>query len=110
MTNLTRGGVAYNLDSSPYRYSVDYPKRCITFVFSSDFYKSSFIQRLNKNRERINQSLSNRFGFKIEQDILCDIKLYTSIEKRGFLIYQNGERFECLNSLTLDGENLTTNA
>ena len=109
MSNLTRGGVAYNLTESPYRYNVDYPSQqnSITFVFSSEFYRGIFIKKLQGNRKTINQSLSKRFGFEMEHNILCDIKLYTSIEKRGFLIYQNGEKFECQKSIRLDGSNLT---
>lgn len=107
MSELTRGGVAYNFDASPYRYNVDYGSKSITFVFSSEFYLNNFIRKLKSNREKINQSLSKRFGFMVEHNILCDIKLYTSIEKRGFLLYKNGERFECLNTIILDGVILT---
>lgn len=109
MNELTRGGVAYNLAESPYRFNVDYSSRStsITFVFSSDFYRKNFIRKMAGNRKKINASLSNRFGFSIENHVLCDMKLYCSIEKRGFLIYQNGERFECPKSIKLDGNNLT---
>ena len=107
MEGLTRKGVAYDFNISPYRYNVDYGVSSTTFVFSSTFYMNSFIERMKSNREKINKSLSNRFGFDISNNLLCDLKLYSSIEKRGFLIYQNGERIECLNDLTLDGGNLT---
>lgn len=107
MSNLTRNGVAYNLPDSPYRYNVDYGSHSITFVFSSNLYLRNFTRKLQGNRKAINLSLSNRFGFSIENNVLCDMKLYCSIEKRGFLIYQNGERFECLKSIRLDGSNLT---
>lgn len=107
MSDLTRNGVAYNLDVSPYRYNVDYRNCRITFCFSSGFYLENFTSRLKAHREKLNKSLSNRFGFNYENDVLCDIKLYTSIEKRGFLLYQNGERFECLDAITLNGETLT---
>ena len=106
MSELTRGGVAYNLDVSPYRYNVDYKNSTVTFCFSSSFYQDNFIRKLKTNREKINKSLSNRFGFNFENNVLCDMKLYTSIEKRGFLLYQNGERFECLSTITLDGETM----
>lgn len=107
MSSITRGGVAYNFDESPYRYNVSYKNdSSITFVFSSEFYRGNFIRKFKGNRKSINDSLSNRFGLKVEQNVLCDLKLYTSIEKRGFLIYQNGERIECLKSIRLDGESL----
>lgn len=108
MSNLTRDGIALNLPDSPYRYNVDYASQSITFVFSSNLYLRNFIRRLQGNRETINLSLSNRFGYRIENNVLCDLKLYCSIEKRGFLIYQNGERFECPRSIKLDGNHLTT--
>lgn len=108
--SVTRGGVAYKLEESPYRYNVNYDSQSssITYVFSSDFYRNNFIKKFRENRKIINKSLSNRFGFDIENNVLCDLKLYTSIEKRGFLIYQNGDRIECLKSTTLDGNNLIT--
>lgn len=108
MSNLTRYGIAYNLPDSPYRYNVEYGSHSITFVFSSQLYMRNFIKKLQSNRKTINLSLSNRFGFSIENNVLCDMKLYCSIEKRGFLIYQNGERFECPRSIKLDGNHLTT--
>lgn len=108
MENLTRGGVAYNFDVSPYRYNVCYDDDVsITYVFSSNLYRNNFIKHMNVNRRKINKSLSNRFNFEICLDVLCDLRLYTSIEKRGFLIYQNGERFECLSNLILDGCSVT---
>ena len=108
MSNLTRGGVAYDFNMSPYRYNVDYGYSSITYVFSSNYYLGNFVDRMKSNRDKINQSLSRRFGFTVNNDILCDLKLYSSIEKRGFLIYKDGERFECLSTITLDGVNLTT--
>ena len=116
-SNLTRGGIAYDFVNSPYRYNVIYedgknfPENItgnnITFVFSSKLYRGKFIKEYKSNRKKINNSLSNRFGFSVEFNILADLKLYCSIEKRGFLIYQNGEAFECLNSIILDGEKMT---
>lgn len=107
--SLTRNGVANDIRLSPYKLKVYYTKSCyLIFSFSSELYKSKFEERLAENREKINSSLSNRFGFDIENNVLCDIKLYTSIEKRGFLIKDNKEGFECLKSLKLDGKRLTT--
>lgn len=107
MENLTRRGIAYDFNESPYRYQVDYgDSSFITYVFSSDFYRNNFIKKLNINRGKINFSLSNRFGFDVKCNLLCDLKLYASIEKRGFLIYKDGERIECLSNLILDGENV----
>lgn len=114
-SNLTRGGVACDFKSSPYRYCLTYDRSrkitdigdSVTYVFSSRLYRDKFIKQYKSNRKKINESLSNRFGFSVEFNILADLKLYGSIEKRGFLIYQNGEAFECLNSIILDGEKMT---
>lgn len=105
---LTRDGVARDFKLSPYRHKINYNKNSyVIYVFSSELYKGKFVERLEDNREKINGSLTNRFGFKINNDVLCDIKLYSSIEKRGFLIKTNKEGFECLDDITLSGKNLT---
>ena len=69
------------------------------------FYKLKFISKQKDNREKINLSLTNRFGFEIKNNLLCDLKLYAQIEKRGFLIFNaEGEMFECRKSIALDGQ------
>lgn len=106
---LTRHGVAYDLNISPHRLEVPYEKEgvTLTYVFSSELYRSKFYEGFLDNREKINASLSNRFGFQIENDLLCDIKLYTMIEKRGFLILKGEDKIVCLENIILDGHNLT---
>ena len=106
---LTKSGVAYDLTISPHKYKVIYDNNeVLIFTFSSKLYLSKFNDKLNEHREKVNQSLSKRFGFEVEYNQLCDIKLYSSIEKRGFLIDNTKERFECLSTIKLDGNNLTT--
>lgn len=107
MSKLTRNNIAYDLNISPHTLKIEYPDNTIEFVFSSQLYVEKFASKYKENREKINQSLSNRFGFHITNDILADLKLYITIEKRGFLIYKDGIKFECLNDITLDGLNLT---
>ena len=87
---------------------ITYGDEDITFVFSSELYKSKFAARLQENRESINKSLSNRFGVNIICDKIADLRLYQSIEKRGFLIYKGLVKFECLNDITLNGLKLTS--
>lgn len=107
MSKLTRNNIAYDLNISPHDLKIEYPDTTIRFVFSSQLYVEKFAEKYKENRSKINQSLSNRFGFTIKNDILADLKLYITIEKRGFLIYKDGIKFECLNDITLDGLNLT---
>lgn len=107
MSKLTKRGIANDITISPYKHKINYTKNSyIIYRFSSELYKNKFIERLEENRDKINSSLTNRFGFEITNDILCDIKLYTMIEKRGFLIKNTKEGFECLRNLKLDGKNL----
>lgn len=99
---LTRNNVAYNLNESPHRLEVPYDdQQILIYVFSSEFYKTNFYNRFLGNREAISESLSKRFGFQIENDLLADLKLYTSIEKRGFLILNGKDH-----SVTWQRENI----
>lgn len=100
---LTRNNVAYNLNESPHRLEVPYGSQSLIYVFSSDFYKTNFYNRFIDNREKISESLSKRFGFRVQNDLLADLKLYTSIEKRGFLIIKGEDKIVCQENITLDG-------
>ena len=112
MSKLTRNGIAYDLRKAPEDYTIkanyydyDYDNE-VKYVFSSELYKNKFLERCFQNREKINESLTNRFGIRIKNDILADLKLYQSIEKRGFLIFYNGVAVECPENITLDGSNM----
>ena len=100
---LTRNNVAYNLNESPHRLEVPYDQQALIYVFSSEFYKTNFYNRFLDNREKISESLSKRFGFRVQNDLLSDLKLYTSIEKRGFLIIKGEDKIVCQENITLDG-------
>ena len=102
---LTRSKIAYDLNISPHKTSVVYDDSVIEYVFSSNLYKESFLNKITEHREKIGTSLSNRFGFNIKCDKLADLKLYDTIEKRGFLINVDGEKIECLKHIILDGNN-----
>lgn len=101
---MTRGGVEYDLTISPYRYFTD---TGATFVFSSKYHLDSFISRQKENRKKLNDSLSNRFNYYIEFNLLADCVLYRQIEQRGFLILKDGEIFQCQNLIKLGGERTT---
>ena len=103
---LTRNGIAYNLKLSPYEHVVKYPNgESIRYKFSSLLYKDNFIKKIDGNREKISGSLSKRFGIDMSNEVLCDLKLYSSIEKRGFLIENKEGYYKCLNIIKLDGQN-----
>lgn len=100
---LSRNNICYNLVKSPYTMNVKYGEQVITYHFSSELYKNKFAERREDNHRIIEESLSKRFGFKIKSELIADIRLYSSIEKRGFLISVNGENRQWLSSITLDG-------
>ncbi len=100
---LTRANVAYNLKMTPHLLGVEYGGQKIVYHFSSELYKKKFESRMNEHRTTIMESLSNRFGFLINSDLIADLRLYSSIEKRGYLISVDGEFVECQNNITLDG-------
>lgn len=103
---LTRSGVAYNLFNSPHKVKISYSNEDIIYTFSSKLHLNKFIDKLENNRKYYNCSLSHRFGIEVENNKLCDIKLYAKIENRGFLIDNKKEVFEWLNTIKLDGNNL----
>lgn len=108
---LTRWGVAHNLQLSPYKKTIDYGENggILTFYFSSQLILEIFEKKLEENRKKINESLSKRFGFAIVNNVLCDVKLYSVTEKRGFLIKTEKEGFEWKEHIILNGAQLTKN-
>ena len=106
---LTRSGVAYDITVSPHKEVITYESGdVVEFTFSSDLYRRKFIEKRQKNKELISDSLSNRFNFTINVlDQITDINLYTKVEKRGFLIKINESETLCLNTIKLDGVTLT---
>lgn len=100
---LTRSKIAYDLKISPHKHQINYGDKNVVYVFSSELYRNKFIEKYEGHRNKINESLSNRFGFTIKSDVISDMKLYTTIEKRGFLIYCDGVACEWLKDIILDG-------
>lgn len=104
----SRAGIYYDLKASPYCSLVKYGCFKIKYVFSSELYLSNFTERMKANREEINSSLAKRFKLNLEVDVLADLKLYSSIEKRGFLIFLEDKEVECLNDIRLNGLTATS--
>lgn len=107
MAQLTRSNIAYDLSISPHRLSIDYGENSLEYVFSSKLYKRKFLEKAYDHREQISKSLTKRFGVAVDYPILADIRLYTTIEKRGFLLVQNGVEVQCPDRITLNGERVT---
>lgn len=104
MSKLTRSKIAYDLTISPHRYSITYGEnQHVRYIFSSRLYMSKFMERLTSNRIQYSLQLSKRVGVDVNFDILADLKLYKSIEKRGYLLNVNGEDVTCPDQIILDG-------
>lgn len=98
---ISRNGIYYDLKQSIYRYKLDN----ITYVFSSLSHLQKFKMRYSDYRQKINESLSNRFNLDINVDRLADIICYIKVESRGFFIINDkGEEISCRKNLLLDGE------
>lgn len=106
---LSKSNIAYNLEISPHTLIVDYGSDKIKFYFSSALYRCKFTQRLHDNRVEIQNSLNKRFGLTIDSSIIADIRLYSKIEKRGFLVETNGGKYTCQDNIILDGLKTITN-
>lgn len=99
-------GIAYDLKSSPYSYTVENRK----YYFSSRLHVEKFEKRIGDKEREISTSLSNRFNIWVDFPIIAEIILYQQIEKRGFLIEILGEKgglAEWPNQLKLSGARLT---
>ena len=104
---LSRRGVAYNLELSPYVLLVSYENgQALEYRFSSEMYKKKFQEGMKENRKKLSISLTNRFGFLIESDLMFDIVLYKQIEKRGFFVKCGEEVYTWPNNIKLNGGQL----
>lgn len=108
MAQLTRSNIAYDLSISPHSLINVYGDEEIEFVFSSELYKTKFSEKQKKHRDQINNSLTKRFGFTVKNPLIADLRLYTTIEKRGFLIIKNGVELRCPEQIELDGARVIT--
>ena len=112
MADLTRGGVAYDFENTPFNAQVIYNHHMCEFKFSNALNVERFLKKQEEHRNFINKSLSNRFNLNIQMDYLSDVVLYKKIEKRGFLIAvydENGEFARWLEKFSpiFDGVNVT---
>lgn len=106
MTKLTRSGIAYNLTTSPYIVELKYRDDLVVkYYFSSELYVNKFNEKLQKNHEKLKESLFKRFKIEINIDELSDILLYSKVETRGFFIQINDEDVTCLSTIKLIGVN-----
>lgn len=105
MSKLTRfSKIAYDFTSSPYHYIIKYDeKTIIKYIFSSNLNVERYKNKLASNRKYHNDSLSNRYKMNINLNLIADLKLYTGVEKRGFLLFLNEDMITCLENVELVG-------
>lgn len=101
---ITRNGVCYDLQMSPYRYT----KNGLTFVFSSQTHLDKFKTKYKENRDIVNYSLTKRFKINVNVSQIADIVLYRKVETRGFLIVTAEGKTLCQKDLTFSGGKVTT--
>ena len=102
---ISRNGVCYNLKKSPYKVEDEHA----TFVFSSVLHMEKFKEQRGAHREKINDSLSKRFGLSVNVAVLADVVLYKRIETRGFLIVCKEGSITCVKDITCASMTLTGN-
>lgn len=97
---MTRNGIVYNLEESPYNYTL----YGITYYFSSTNHKLKFMEEFKQNRIILELSLERRFGVEFNVKQLADLHLYSRIETRGFLIQLNEVYHTCKKTIILGGD------
>lgn len=82
---ISRNGVCYDLQNSPYKYEW----RGMVYFFSSESHRAKFIRNVREKEMWLDDSLSRRFKCTVHLPILADVQLYTQIETRGFYVQTN---------------------
>lgn len=82
MAELTRNGVCYNLQNSPYYTVTEH----FTFYFSNVYHKRKFDGGLTAKREWLSDSLTRRFKLRMCADDLAALHYYRQVETRGFFV------------------------
>lgn len=83
MEKTTKNGIYFDISQSPYAYSVNQ----LVFYFTSKKHMHKFINQIDEQIERVNQSLSHRFHVSIRTDEIAALQLYKRIEPNAFFIY-----------------------
>lgn len=84
---MTRRGVYYDLKESPYVFPIFENNHNALFVFSSKNNLERFSNRQEDYLSLETNKLKSFYKTNFQGDIFLLIRLYKSIEKRGFLIY-----------------------
>jgi len=80
---MTKDGIEYDFNITPYEIMKKYNGIILTYKFSSELYKNKFI--MNTLNKKVDKKLKV-IGIIYDVTIIEDIKEYCKIEKRGFQI------------------------
>lgn len=97
----TRHGIFYNLHESSYVAQVGRHK----YYFSSQSHLDKFNERYPFFRKEFEDKLKDRYGIRINFNLISQLLLYKKIETRGFLVESGGEYYTCLDHIKLIGVN-----
>lgn len=79
---MTKDGIEYDLNITPYEVKKEYEGCILTYKFSSQFYKNKFTILSHYAADKKLQKV----GVEVDRTLETDILLYSIIEKRGFQI------------------------
>ena len=82
---LTKHGVCYNLEESPYFFEW----RGLTYYFSSPHHLKKYKNEVRAKELWLNDSFNKRFKLTFYVETLADLNLYRQIESRGFRVVTN---------------------
>ena len=96
----SKDGVFYDMEHSPYKTMYgDY-----TFHFSSRKHMSSFLDKMPVRLDWLTDSVSKRFHFYVDADLIAMFQLYFQVETRGcYVKLADGEVLRCKENLRLHG-------
>lgn len=102
---ISRYGVCYDLEHSPYTYERD----MVTYHFSTPVLMQRFKEQVVEAERRTDGSLSNRFHMRVSFPQLGALQLYGRMQGRGFYVTTpDGEAATCLEDLLCVGGRVTS--
>lgn len=97
---MTRNGVEYRLEKSPFVYEM----HGVKFYFSSKPHLNKFVNFMPDYVLKMMEKFKERYGFECYFETLFMLMAYSKIETRGFCIEYEGRKFTCREQVALDGE------
>lgn len=104
-SSLSKYGVAYNLEQSPYgaSWTDEVTGRMYEFCFSTVKHRDKFLSMLYKRIPWMNDSMSRRFHVVVDVSVVAVLQLYMQIETRGFLVRCGDDLWQSPEEVSLVG-------